>query len=215
MTAIAATTAEPITRTRPGTRALLLAGAWAGPLFVTSSLAQLLTRDGFDLRRHPLSMLQLGHLGWLQTLTFVLTGLGIVALSVALAAPGRRTLAVFLGLFGAGLVVAGLVAPDPEYGFPAGAPAGRAEQMSGHAVAHATAAVLAFTALAGACVVHVVRSIRRRAVAPAVLSGLVALVLLLPTPAAHASVQLAVTGLISFAWTTALALSALTGRTVR
>ncbi|BCJ45996.1 hypothetical protein GCM10010168_49440 [Actinoplanes ianthinogenes] len=212
MTAVA----DPLVRTRSGTRALLLAGVCAGPFFVVSSLAQVLTRDGFDLRRHALSQLELGRLGWLQTATFVLTGLGVIAL----AAGWRRTVAtgplpVLLGIFGAGLAVAGLALPDAENGFPAGAPDARVPEMSGHAVVHATAAVLAFTALAGACVTHTVRSIRRRATAPAVLSGLVAVVLLLPAPAAHASVQLALTGLISFAWTTALALSALATRTDR
>jgi hypothetical protein len=40
-----------------GTRALLASGVVAGPLFVAVALLQALTRDGFDLRRHPLSLL--------------------------------------------------------------------------------------------------------------------------------------------------------------
>lgn len=54
--------------------------------------AQVLTRDGFDLSRHPLSELSLGDLGWVQIANFVPTGL--LAISFALGArrvlyPGR------------------------------------------------------------------------------------------------------------------------------
>ena len=39
----------------------LLAGAIvAGPLFLVVSLTQAFIRDGFDLRRHPISLLSLG-----------------------------------------------------------------------------------------------------------------------------------------------------------
>src|SRR4051812_33053321 len=68
------TTYDPISRTRPDTRALLLAGAAAGPLFTASALVQMATRDGFDLRRHALSQLSTGSSGWIQMATFVLTG---------------------------------------------------------------------------------------------------------------------------------------------
>jgi hypothetical protein len=39
------------------TRALLACGAVAGPMYVTVTMAQALTRDGFDLRQHRLSWL--------------------------------------------------------------------------------------------------------------------------------------------------------------
>lgn len=210
------TTVAPTTRDR----ALLLAGAAAGPFFAVSSLVQMLARDGFDLRRHALSQLAAGSLGWIQMATFVLTGLGLIALGAGLrrtatAGVGRHALPIFVGAFGAGLVLGGLFVPDAENGFPAGAPDGRVAEMSWHAIVHATAAVLAFTALAVACIVHTVRSVRRRAVTPAILSGIVAVVLLLPMPAAYASMQLALTGLIAFTWTTAVALSTLARRTDR
>ena len=47
-------------KTTDVTRTLLGAGVIAGPLFVCTAAVQVLTRDGFDLRRHPLSMLALG-----------------------------------------------------------------------------------------------------------------------------------------------------------
>lgn len=50
-------------------------GTIAGPLFIVSSGVQALTRPGFDLRRHAISMLTLGDQGWMQRATFVTTGL--------------------------------------------------------------------------------------------------------------------------------------------
>ncbi|MBM2617523.1 DUF998 domain-containing protein [Actinoplanes sp. LDG1-06] len=180
----------------------------------------MLGREGFDLRRHPLSLLVLGELGWIQVGTFVLTGLGVLALAVGLrrvgiGGLGGRAMVWLIGAFGVGLAVAGVFAPDAENGFPVGAPSGSVEVMSWHGVVHATAAVVGFTALAGACVVHLVRAVRRRAFVVAGLSGIVAVVLLLPMSPEHASVQLALTGLISFGWTTAIALSAAASGSVR
>ena len=42
------------------TRRLLACGIVAGPLFLVVALVQALTRDGFDLSRHPISLLSLG-----------------------------------------------------------------------------------------------------------------------------------------------------------
>jgi hypothetical protein len=80
------TTTRPIT-CAPATRvtkSLLGYGVIAGPVYVAVSLGQALTRDGFDLRRHPWSMLSNGSLGWLQITNFVLTGLMVVAFAVGL-----------------------------------------------------------------------------------------------------------------------------------
>jgi hypothetical protein len=44
------------------TARLLACGIAAGPLFLTVGLTQAFIRDGFDLSRHPLSLLSLG--GW-------------------------------------------------------------------------------------------------------------------------------------------------------
>jgi hypothetical protein len=48
--------ASPATGTN-GTRALLACGVVAGPLFVAVALLQVLTRQGFDLTRHRISLL--------------------------------------------------------------------------------------------------------------------------------------------------------------
>ena len=51
----------------PGrTRALLCCGVLAGPIYIVVGLVQALTREGFDLTRHDLSLLANGRLGWIQ-----------------------------------------------------------------------------------------------------------------------------------------------------
>ena len=65
---------------------LLICGLLAGPLFIGVTLAQALTREGFNLTRHPISLLSLGGGGWVEVANFIVAG----ALCLACAA-GLRT----------------------------------------------------------------------------------------------------------------------------
>jgi hypothetical protein len=107
------------------TRALLACGAVAGPMYVMVTLAQALTRDGFDPRQHRFSWLTNGDLGWIHQTNMLLVGV----LTVLLAVGVRRMLregrgAVWgprlLGLFGVAYIVGGLLTADPVAGFPPG-----------------------------------------------------------------------------------------------
>ncbi|MEH1125644.1 DUF998 domain-containing protein [Micromonospora sp. CPCC 206061] len=208
-----ATIAAPAALTvHPSSGRLLLAGALAGPVFFASTIVQMRTREGFDITRHPISQLATGGLGWIQITTFVAAGLGALALAAGTKRTltegiGRRAVPILVGIFGAGLIAAGVFTMDPEYGFPVGTPDAPVAQMSWHSIVHSAAAAVAFTALAVAAIVLTVRHIRRRAVLPAVANGVAALVLLLPISPDHASIQIAINGLVAFAWTTVLALS--------
>lgn len=122
------------------TTRLLASGVVAGPLFIGVGLIQAFTRDGFDLSRHPLSLLSLGGPGWIQIANFVVTGLLYVACAVGL----RRVLHPdrggtwgprLVGAIGVGLVLAGVFVTDAGAGFPRGAPAG-APEMSWHGIVH-------------------------------------------------------------------------------
>ncbi|SNS37239.1 Protein of unknown function [Streptosporangium subroseum] len=211
MATTAATTGVPAVR-RPAGRSLLLAGALAGPVFFASATIQMLTREGFDITRHPISQLSTGDLGWIQIATFVLAGLGGLALAGGVRRTvtegiGRRALPILVGIFGAGMIAAGVFTMDPENGFPAGTPDGPVAQMSWHGITHSAAAAVSFTALAIAAIVLAVRCARRRAVPAAIGNGAAALVLLLPMSPDHMSIQIAVNGLVAFTWTTVLALS--------
>src|SRR6266700_4827443 len=119
------------------TRRLLAGGALAAPLFVVSALAQAATRPGYDLTRHPVSVLSNGDLGWIQIGTFLVTGF----LTLGYAVAARRVLSggragtwgpVLLAVQGAGLVVAGAFRLDPLDEFPPGTPAGQPASMSWH-----------------------------------------------------------------------------------
>ncbi|MGW0218907.1 DUF998 domain-containing protein [Micromonospora chokoriensis] len=207
-----ATVAAAVPAARRSSDRLLLAGGLAGPVFFASAVTQMLTREGYDITRHPISQLATGSLGWIQITTFVLAGLGGIALAAGvrrtlIEGTGRRVLPIFIGIFGAGLVAAGVFTMDPEYGFPVGTPAGPVDEMSWHSIAHSAAAAIAFTALAVAAIVLTIRYVRRRAALPSALNGFAALILLMPMSPDHTSIQIAVNGLVAFTWTTVVALS--------
>jgi Protein of unknown function (DUF998) len=95
-----------------GTSALLACGVVAGPLYVVVALVQVLTRDGFDLGRHPLSLLSLGDLGWIQIANFVVAGLLSVASAIGMRralrpGPGGTWGPLLVGVFGVGLIAGG------------------------------------------------------------------------------------------------------------
>lgn len=203
------------TRALPrSTRPLLLAGAFAGPLFYASALVQMLTRPGFDLRIHPLSQLSTGDLGWIQVLTFVLVGLGVIGLAighrrVVTDGLGRTAIPVLVAISGVGLIAAGVFPQDPANGFPLGTADGPAAEPTWHALVHMGAAIVGFTALAVAAVIALIRAIRERRAAAAIGNGIVAIALLAPVAPDIASIQVAVTGLFAFGWCTATAIALL------
>ena len=134
------------------TRSLLGYGVIAGPLYVAVSLAQALTRDGFDLSRHAWSLLSNGSLGWIQIVNFVLCGAMTVVFAVGLrrALPGERWVPRLVGVYGASLVAAGAFRADPALGFPTGTPAD-ARDVSWHGIAHFAFAGVGFLCLIVAC----------------------------------------------------------------
>ncbi|MGR6317497.1 DUF998 domain-containing protein [Micromonospora soli] len=198
------------------TRTLLTAGAAAGPLFLGLSFAQVLTRDGFDLSRQPLSLLALGEHGWIQIGNFVLSGL----LALAGAAGLRRALRggpagtwgpALVAVLGAGLIIAGVLRADPSMGWPAGAPDGAPETMSWHSVGHGVGAMLSFGSLTIASLVFA----RRFGRVGALLSVfvVVATVVVMAWPDQDSiSVRMAVGSTLIFGWLTAVSLHTLTER---
>ncbi|MFZ0214896.1 MAG: DUF998 domain-containing protein [Candidatus Dormiibacterota bacterium] len=139
------------------TRALLIAGAAAGPFYVVVAVAQGLTRPGFDLTRHDVSLLSNGSLGWIQIANFLVTGLlviaGAIGLRRALMSGRARTWGpVLVGIYGAGLLGAAVFAADPAAGFPPGTPAGQST-VSWHGMLHLLSAAVGFLSLIAGCFV--------------------------------------------------------------
>jgi hypothetical membrane protein len=123
-------------------RSLLLYGVLAGPFYVTVSLAQALTRDGFELNKHAWSLLENGSLGWIQRANLIITGLMVVAAAAGL----RRAL---IGVYGLSLVGAGIFTADPAQGFPAGTP--ESTTVSWHGMLHFAVGGVGFLCLVIAC----------------------------------------------------------------
>jgi len=101
-------------------------GVVAGPFCIVFGLILALTRDGFDLTRHSLSLLSLGEGGWLQILNFALTGIMVIVAGWGLLrAPTDRSRGTGIAVIiaGAALVLAGVFRPDPVSDFPPAAEA--------------------------------------------------------------------------------------------
>ncbi|GAA0835148.1 hypothetical protein GCM10008915_20960 [Bifidobacterium pullorum subsp. gallinarum] len=133
-------------------RMLLIGGVISTPLFYVVAIIQSFTRTGFDIRLHAISTLTLGDAGWVQSANFFITGL----LAVCAAIGVRRLLrgfqggtwgALLIGIYGIGMMMAGLFRPDPGLSFPPGAPAEAPTSMSGHAALHSAAFFTAFICL--------------------------------------------------------------------
>ena len=139
------------------TRALLACGVVAGPLFILVALIQMLIRDGFDIRRHALSLLSNGDLGWIQITNFLVAGLltiaGAVGMGRALQGGRGGTWGPLLvGLYGVGLIGAGIFRADPALGFPPGTPAD-ATTISWRGLLHFITGGVGFLGLIAACLV--------------------------------------------------------------
>ena len=140
------------------TKALLTCGVVAGPLFIATVVIQALTREGFDPKKHPLSLLALGDLGWIQTTNFILSGLLAFASAFGLrqilrGSRGGMWGPILIAIYGIGLVWGGVFAADPAFGYPVGTPDGAPDEISWHGILHAIAPAAAAIALIAACFV--------------------------------------------------------------
>ena len=178
----------------------------------------MLTRQGFDLRRHDLSLLSNGDLGWIQIASFVVTGLLAIAAAVGMrralkSGPGRTWGPLLLGIFGLGYIGAGLFVPDPMNGFPPGTPNGMPSSVSWHSWMHLVSGSLAFLALIAACFVFARRFAgqgQRGWMAYSIITGILVLaaVVGISSGSQQAAVIIGffVSGVLGLAWIAALSL---------
>ena len=149
------------------TPALLRLGMLAGPLYVVIGLLEVLFRSGFDIRRHALSLMSNGGLGWIQIASFICSGilviLGAIGLRRALyPTRGATAGSILLVVYGIGLIGAGIFVADPMDGFPPGTPPGPPAAMSWHGPLHFMAGGIGFFGLIGATLVFAYRFFRER-----------------------------------------------------
>ncbi|MET7753390.1 DUF998 domain-containing protein [Streptomyces sp. NPDC005389] len=142
---------------RSAVRWSVAGGVAAGPLFLAAGLAQGFTRDRFDFMRNAISQLALGEAGWIQTASFVLTGVLLVAAAAGLrwalrGGPGGTWGPALVGVFGVSFWAAAAFPADAGAGFPTGAPEA-ATAMSGHGAVHMAAGMIGYLALCAAFLV--------------------------------------------------------------
>jgi hypothetical protein len=139
------------------TRALLGYGVIVGPIYVVVSLIQAFTRQGFDLARHPASILANGGPGWIQVSNLIVAGAMTVAAAVGLQRVLRGRVGAtwgprLVGAYGISLAGAGVFRADPTDGFPIGTPDGPGP-VSWHGLLHLAVGAVGFLALVAACLV--------------------------------------------------------------
>jgi Protein of unknown function (DUF998) len=137
------------------TRALLLCGVVAGPLYVIVGGIETLTRPGYDPTRHDLSLMSNGDWGWIHSSLLVLTGLLTCAGAIGMwrvlhGGQGGTWGPRLVGLYGLGLIGAGFFSADPALGFPPGTPAD-ARAVSWHGLLHIICGGIGFLGLIAAC----------------------------------------------------------------
>src|SRR5215472_7577267 len=136
-------------------RVLLLGGVVAGPLYVLVGAIEMLTRPGFDVTRHDLSLMSNGDWGWVHSSLLILTGLLTCAVGMRRVLRGSRGGTwgpILLGIYGLGLIGAGFFSADPALGFPPGTPAD-AHSITWHGLMHFVSGGVGFLSLIAGCFV--------------------------------------------------------------
>ena len=164
------------------TRSLLGYGVLAAPVYIATGLIQAVTRRGFELTRHDLSLLANGHLGWIQVANLIVTGLMTIAAAVGVRRSwsggyGGTWAALLLAVYGAGLIAAGVFIADPAFGFPPGTPH-QPTAPTWHGLIHFAAAGIGFTAFIAASFVAAGRFARDHRLRWAIYSRLTGLLFL-------------------------------------
>ena len=198
------------------TRALLVCGVVVAPLFTLVAVIEMLTRPGFDLRRHDLSLLSNGEQGWIQIANFVIAGVLTIAAAVGVGRAihsGRasRWGPVLIGIYGVGWIGAGVFVADPMNGFPPGTPNGLPTSASWHSWMHLVSGSIGFLALIAACIVFARRFANLRQtgwMAYSIITGLVVLAAIVGISSGSQQsvviVAFFIAGILSLAWISVL-----------
>lgn len=157
------TLSDPSAEATNRTKTLLTAGMVAGPLYIIVGALEMLLRTGYDIRRHPLSILANGDWGWIHILLMATTGLLTIAGAIGVRRALRKQRAgtwgpMLLTIFGLGVTCAAFFTLDPALGFPPGTPAD-ARAISWHGMLHNLCGSIGFLGLISACLVFARRFI--------------------------------------------------------
>src|SRR5262245_59627328 len=192
------------------TPALLRLGMLAGPLYVVIGVLEVLFRSGFDIRRHALSLMSNGSLGWIQIASFICSGILVILAAIGLRRAlyptrGATAVSILLVVYGIGLIGAGIFVADPMDGFPPGTPPGPPASMSWHGPLHFMAGGIGFFGLIGATLVVAYRFFRQRESGWAIASLLTGLFFFgafaaIASGKRHPAINLAFTAAVVLSW---------------
>ncbi|HEX6479059.1 MAG TPA: DUF998 domain-containing protein [Ktedonobacteraceae bacterium] len=140
------------------TEFLLLCGVIGPLLFILVFLIEGATRPGYSAWRTDVSYLALSNQGWEQIANFIVCGSLCIAFAVGLRRVWRTGRAsvwgpLLIGLFGLGLLIAGVFVTDPGGGYPPGAPLNGSPQTWHGWVHGLNGAVFFLVVLPAACFV--------------------------------------------------------------
>src|SRR5688500_16313803 len=140
------------------TKLLLACGVIGALGFIAVFMIAGALRPDYDPLHNFVSSLSIRDAGWVQIANFVVTGILMVACAVGLRRalfPGRASTwgPILIGVFGLGLVGAGVFVTDPGYGYPPGAPSGVPTMPSWHGTLHNLVSPIVFGSLSAACFV--------------------------------------------------------------
>jgi len=143
---------------RSGTEFLLGCGVVGPLLFIVVFLIEGATRPGYIAWQTDVSYLALSNQGWEQIANFLVCGSLCIAFAVGLRQiwpSGRASVwgPLLIGLFGLGLLIAGVFVADPGGGYPPGAPINGSPQTLHGWVHGLNGAVLFNVVLPAACFV--------------------------------------------------------------
>lgn len=135
------------------TDSLLVGGVVSAVLFVAVLFIEGAVRPGYDPVYRTGSELQLSDRGWVQIANFLQMGVGTAAFALGVHQVLDTAVgAVLLGIFAFGMVVAGVLVPDPGRGYP---PESATTSHTGpswhHRIHHVVGGPVAFIAIFGAC----------------------------------------------------------------
>ena len=132
----------------------LIAGGAIGPLlFIMVFLIEGATRPGYSAWHNFVSQLSLSDQGCMQIVNFLVCGLLMLCFAIGLRRvlrPGKGSVwgPILLGVFGLGLIVAGLFETDPSLGYPVGEHGSGPQTL--HGTIHGVAGLITFSSLAAA-----------------------------------------------------------------
>jgi heme A synthase len=183
---------------------MLFAGIIAGPLYVLVSLIEVVSRDGFDPRRHAWSQLANGDFGWIHSTTLIVSGLLVMLGALGWRRALRSRAWIFLSGYGLGMVVAGLFPADAGNGFPPGSPA--TSQISASGLVHFGAGAVGFCCLVVACFLVARRLLPRFSRLTGVVFGLGFLALVAGAGQAWSLVTFTAAVILASAWITTVSM---------